>query len=172
MKRKTTILLGLVLLVGVVVWLSQREPETAGPQPGVLPEAAVTPGDRQRENAAQQKDGNQSEQVRAARQRVADAKLALQSAVDARESAEAEMQKAEVEIDELERWVAEIEERGEDPVDYADEGLARLQPAFFAYQDAFDRFELAETMEVEALEELTAANAELSELLAANETEK
>ena len=60
----------------------------------------------------------------------------------------------------------EIEARGEDPADYADEGLERFQPAFYAYQDAFERLELAETMRASARAELDQAEDRLAQLLA------
>lgn len=172
MKRAISVALGLLIVAGIGFWLSQREPAPVGEQQGVVPGAADTSVSDQSDNNEPRTGDSQSEQLRAARQRVADATLAVQAAADARKAAELEMQRAEVEVAELERWVAGIEERGEDPVDYADEGLARLQPAFFAYQDAFDRFELAEAMEAEASEELAAANEELSALLPAHEAQE
>ena len=108
--------------------------------------------------------------VRTARQRVADAEVALQTAIAQRKAAEAQLDAAEREVKELESWIDEIEARGDDPVDYADEGLEKLQPAFFAFQDASQRFELAESMEVTATEELALANAALAAALASYRT--
>jgi Rad3-related DNA helicase len=100
------------------------------------------------------------------RRRVDDLKLALQSVVTERENLEGQLQQAEREVTRLERFVEEIEERGEDPVDYADQGLAMFQPAFDAYQSAFDRLELAESLEQTTAEELAAAERELQRILA------
>jgi hypothetical protein len=102
------------------------------------------------------------------RQRIRDATLALQQAVAARKSAEAELQQTERSVEELESFIETIEARGEDPVDYADEGLAMFQPAFNAYMDAFDRLELAETMEKAAAEELATAEQELERIVTAS----
>ena len=102
------------------------------------------------------------------RQRTRDATLALQQAVAARKIAEAELQQTERSVEELESFIETIEARGEDPVDYADEGLAMFQPAFNAYMDAFHRLELAETMEKVAADELAAAEQDLARIVTAS----
>lgn len=169
---KPVITIALIVLfgVGVGVFLLSNQPGAPmqGDEP---PELADTPASDAPGEAIQSDDA-ESEAVHAARQRVADAELALQTAIAQRKTAEADIQTAEREVEELERWVAEIEARGEDPVDYADEGLEKLQPAFFAYQDAAERLELAEKMEVTATEELALAKAALSAALASSSTEK
>ena len=166
MKQGIAVVLVVALIGGAAWWLLSDEPGMR--QHRDEPSApADSPGASIADEKGRKPGGNEPDEITAARQRVADATLALETAVAQRKSAEADMQAAERELEELERWVADIEERGEDPVDYADEGVARLQPAFFAYEDAFERFELAESMEAEATAELSAANRELSRALAA-----
>ncbi len=158
MKWTKIVLLSLILVGGCLSWWLQRG----------------TPDSTQKyDREAQVQTTVEREVVRitpssidAARQRVEEASLALQSIVAQRKSAEIEMQKAERKVEELERFIEDIEARGEDPVDYADEGLAKFQPAFYAYQQAFDQLELAETMEQAATKELAEAEAQLSQALA------
>ena len=148
-----------LLVVGAGWWMLNDGTETLDRRDD--PEASTsTPGERLLDPGANPGTREASE-ITAARRRIADATLALEEAVAQKKAAEAEMQAAEKELEALEKWVADIEARGEDPVDYADEGLARLQPAFWAYEDALTRFELAEAMEVEASRELEAARSEL-----------
>ncbi len=168
MKRATTIVLALALVGGMAWWLSDDESGT----PERKPEAAVGSSDQRLNSEDSATRGDEPAELQSARQRVADAKLAVQTAITQREAAAADLKTAEREVESLERWVADIEARGEDPVDYADEGLARLQPAFFAYQDAFERYELAEAMEAEATEDLAAAEAKLSKTLSSSGGEK
>lgn len=99
------------------------------------------------------------------RQSIDELTVELKQIVDERSNAEELLRQAERDVASLERFIEEIEERGEDPVDYVDEGLALYQPAFNAYQDAFDKLELAETMEQIATEELAAAENELANIL-------
>ena len=169
MKQVITIALILLLFAGVSVLLLSDVEEAPSPQNN-SPEPPATPADAKPREALPGQNAEPAT-ISAARQRVADAELALQTAVAQREAAEADIQIAEREVEELERWVAEIEARGEDPVDYADEGLEKLQPAFFAYQVAAERLELAEAMEITATEELALANAALSAMLASTGTE-
>jgi len=170
MEKKVGIAVALLLLAGTIWWRQIDEPYTVPPRTDTTwPDTAgVTDEDgRSRESLAT--PSLPSSSIDAARRQVADAELALRAAVAERKAAEAEISKAERDVVELERWIEDIEERGEDPVDYADEGLEKLQPAFFAYQQAFDRFELAETMESAASDELNAAKANLAQVLAASE---
>ena len=169
MKQVFTIALIVLFGAGVGVFLLSNKPG-APPQDDELPELTDAPANVTPEQVVPA-DDTEPEAVRAARQRVADAEFTLETAIAQRKAAEADIQTAEREVEELERWVAEIEARGEDPVDYADEGLEKLQPAFFAYQDAAERLELAEEMEVAATEELALANAALSAMLASTGTE-
>lgn len=172
MQKKVGIAVAL-LLAGIILWRQTDQTHTVPPRADTAwPDTAGATSEdgRQKESAAT--PGLPSSSIDAARRHVADAELALQAAVAERKAAEAEIGKAERDVEELERWIEGIEERGEDPVDYADEGLEKLEPAFFAYQQAFDRFELAETMESAASDELNAAKANLARVLAASEGEK
>ena len=158
MKWTKIILLSLILVVGCLGWWLQRgEPGSTQQYEG----EAQTPATVEPET-----DRTTPSSIDVARQRVEDASLALQSIVAQRKSAELEMQKAESKVEELERFIEDIEARGEDPVDFADEGLAKFQPAFYAYQDAFDQLELAETMEQAAAKELAEAEDRLAQALA------
>ncbi len=166
MKPIAVIALSLLVIGGLGWWLLGGEPATTPQRTDVLLEPSAT--DSQETELAAEKPavGVESASVTAARQRIEDATLALQVVVAERKSAEAELQQAERDVAALERFIEEIEKRGEDPVDYADEGLAKFQPAFYAYQDAFDRLELAETMEQVAAEELAGAGDHLARILA------
>ena len=106
--------------------------------------------------------GVETNEVIKLRQRIGDLKVELKELIAERSSAEALLRRAERDIASLERFIEEIEERGEDPVDYADEGLALFRPASDAYQDASDKLELAATREQTATEELAAAEIELA----------
>ncbi len=169
MKKVITIALILLFFAGVGVLLLSNVSKAPPPQHDTT-ELTAPLLDEKSGEAAPAADSEQAA-LSVARQRVADAELALEMAAAQRKSAEADIAIAEREVEELEQWVAEIEARGEDPVDYADEGLEKLQPAFFAYQDAVQRFELAEAMEITATEELALANAALSAMLASTGTE-
>ena len=171
MKQGIAVVLVLALIAGAGWWILQDKAATEQQRDGATA-PAVSPGAGTADADLRQPGSSESDEVLAARQRIADATLALEAATLQRKAAEVDMQAAERELEELERWIADIEERGEDPVDYAEEGLARLQPAFFAYEDAFERFELAESMEAEAAGELAAANAALSNAIAASGGEK
>ena len=165
MKQGVALLLILTLIAGAGWWVFKDKPAPRQ-QLDDLPAPTAGPGGEQRDSPDRQPGDRQPDAIAAARQRVADAELALETAIAARKAAETDMQAAEQELEKLERWVEEIEKRGDDPVDYADEGLARLQPAFFAYEDAFERFELAESMEAEASADLAAAKDNLNKALA------
>ena len=81
---------------------------------------------------------------------IADLQLALDAAIEMRQAAERKLLDSERDVEELEAYLDEIEARGEDPVDYADEGMEKFQPAFFAWQDAMQELEQAELIEAEA----------------------
>lgn len=160
MQQRVLILLLVAFIAGAGWWFLHDK--SGAPQDHEdSPAAAVSPGNEQLDNNSPAPGSDDSNEIDTARQRIADATLALQAAIAQRKAAEADLQTAEQEVEALERWIAEIEARGEDPVDYADEGLAKLQPAFYAYEDAFDRLELAEAMEAAASSELAAAKATL-----------
>lgn len=167
--KATTVIVVSLLVLGSVVWLLFNDgPSTSTPHSGtaveqpstLLPETEIV-----EEKPALDVE---STSLIEARQRVRNATLALQQAVAARKSAEAELQQTESSVEELESFIEAIEARGEDPVDYADEGLAMFQPAFNAYMDAFDRLELAETMEKAAADELVTAEQDLARIVTAS----
>ena len=168
MKHILAVVVVCALIAGVGWWILSDDPSSPHQRDATSATSAQSTDDKSDPNL----HSGESEEVTTARQRVADATLALETAIAQRESAEADMQAAEQELEKLERWVEEIEARGDDPVDYADEGLARLQPALFAYEDAFERFELAESMEAEANEELAVAKTALSKAVASFSEEK
>ena len=88
----------------------------------------------------------------------------LAAAVAAREQAEANLEQSQVAVAELEKYVEAIEARGEDPADYADEGLAMFQPAFYEYEESFALLKKAESMEQSVREALAEAKDDLADL--------
>lgn len=90
---------------------------------------------------------------------IAELEQALQLATERREQAEQVLDESERDVEQLEAFVAEIRARGEDPADYADEGLEQFQPAFMRYQRAFAVFEEAELVEQAARDALAEARA-------------
>ena len=156
MKAVSGILIIALFVVVLGVWWLSDEPSPQ--ETNVQSELPST--------APEQVTVRESIGIEAARQRVANAKLALQATVVEREKVEAQLAQAERDVTELERFIEEIEARGEDPVDYADEGLEMFQPAFYAYQQAFEQLELVESMHEAAQEEVAAAEQQLAELLA------
>lgn len=158
MNRTKLVSLSMILVVGGVGWWLHTGPPGSTQQDEKEPQVQ-TP-------ARGTNDRVSPSSIDAARQRIEDASSALQSIIAQRKSAEMAMQEAERQVEELERFIEDIEARGEDPADYANEGLARFQPAFYAYQDAFDKLELAETMERAAAEELAEAEDQLARVLA------
>jgi hypothetical protein len=157
-----------LLLIGVASWLllgdePQSTPESASAAaPGPGSAAAVS-----KPTIVDLEPADKPGDVAYLRKRIKNLQSTLRDVVTQRASAEADLQQAERDVTELERFIDEIKARGEDPADYADEGLAMFQPAFYAYQNAFDKLELAEAMEQAAAEELAAAEAELESTLAA-----
>jgi hypothetical protein len=144
----------------ILLWLipagTDREaPVESSPEPSAPPA---------REQAPAPRDETPGEALAAARQKVRDLELALGAAVEERKRAETLMEQSEQDVEELERFIERIEERGEDPVDYADEGLQMFQPAFYAYQEALSRLEQAEASEAALREELAAAESRLAVL--------
>ena len=97
------------------------------------------------------------DRLTSARQAVRDLELALGAAVEERKRAEALLEQSEQEVEDLERFIERIEERGEDPADYAEEGLQMFRPAFYGYREAFSRLEQAEASEAALREELASA---------------
>ncbi|MFK8054267.1 MAG: hypothetical protein AB8F65_14965 [Woeseiaceae bacterium] len=97
-----------------------------------------------------------------------DLKLASAAARNMRELAEVELEKTEASLAELEQYVADIEARGEDPADFAEEGLERFQPAFYAYEERMAVLEQAEQMEAAVSDELRDAERRLAMLKSTN----
>ena len=166
LKQAAIIALSLLVVGGAAWLLLNGGTSTTQQKPGAPPGQINTPLPDTPVAAETSPPETVSESVFEAHQRIRDAKLALQSAAGESKKAEAQLQQAERDVEELERFVDDIEARGEDPTDYADEGLAKFQPAFYAYQDAFDRLELAESMEQVATKELADAENHLTRILA------
>lgn len=158
-RWKLLLLLAAILLV---LWLyptgtGRETPVETAPPPAAAPAAApssVGPGEAPR--AAQE--------LATAQQAVRDLELALGAAVEERKRAEALLEQSEQDVEALERFIEQIEERGDNPADYAEEGLERFQPAFYAYQEAFSRLEQAEASEAALREELSIAEERLRAL--------
>ncbi|MEO0346069.1 MAG: hypothetical protein AAF229_07395 [Pseudomonadota bacterium] len=143
--------LGLVLAAGVAaIWASRAPavaPVTEGPS---APEAAAATREPQPREAPAADGPTYS---------IAELEQSLQLAIERREEAERVLDDSERDVEKLEAFVAEIRARGEDPADYADEGLEQFQPAFMRYQRAFAVFEEAELVEQAAREALAEARA-------------
>ena len=162
-------LLSLLLLAGVGAWWLNS---TSSPQQmDAQSELSSTTSQAAESDSANQTRADVSTKIGAAQQRVADAKLALQAVEAERQNVEALLEQAERDVTELERFVDDIEARGEDPADYADEGLEIFQPAFYAYQDAIDQLDLVDSMHKAAQDEVVAAEKQLAETLAESEDE-
>lgn len=155
-----------LVLVGASSWfLAVREPaskaQNAGlqaPSPPFIPSAA----ELSRKDA---KLGAEPRKVIVLLQRVDQLQDALKTVVADRSSAEEQLRQAERDVAALERYIEEIEERGEDPVDHAEEGLAMFQPAFTAYQEAIEKLELATSVEQTLTAELIATERKVATIL-------
>ncbi len=152
-------LLLLLAAILIALWLyptdtGREAPVETQPPPPAAP--AGTPA-----SAAQAEAPPTAQEPATVEQTVRDLELALGAAVEERKRAEALLEQSEQDVEDLERFIEQIEERGEDPADYADEGLELFQPAFYAYQDAFSRLEQAQASEAALREELAAAEARL-----------
>ncbi len=106
----------------------------------------------------------EAESIESMKALIADLEASLEAAIEVREAAEAELDMSETDVAELEKFVDEIEARGDDPVDYADEGLEKFQPAFYRYQEAFAVFEQAELLEQGTRDALNDARRKLAAL--------
>ncbi|MEO1595576.1 MAG: hypothetical protein AAFS02_10075 [Pseudomonadota bacterium] len=146
-------LLGLALAAAIVALWASRQPaqDTAQapvsslePAPGLLPAGDAAPAE-----AA----------VTGTSQRVADLEQALQLAIERRQRAEQQLEASEKDVERLEAFVDDIVARGEDPADYAEEGLKQFQPAFMRYEQAFASLEEAELVEQAARDALAEARA-------------
>lgn len=160
-------ILFILLLAGLGAWWLNGQSSsqfTDAPPELSSPTSQVTESDTATQTKAQVLTS-----IETARQRVADAKLALQAVVAERENVEAQLEQAERDVTDLERFIEEIEARGEDPADHADEGLELFQPAFYAYQDAMDKLDLVDSMHKAAEDEVAAAEKRLADILAESE---
>ena len=152
-----------VLIIGASGWLMlNREPASSADATSFKPAASSTTANLGGQDSTPDFEASQ---VIKLRQRIDDLTVELEAVVDKRSSAEAMLQRAERDVAALERFIEEIEERGDDPVDYADEGLAMYRPAFDAYQEAADKLELAENKEQSTTKALAAAERELATML-------
>lgn len=149
--------LGLVLAVGVVAIWASRARTVAPPQERapLAVEDSETGGDESVDDAA----STATDTASGATYSIAELEQSLQLAIERREQAELVLDESERDVERLEAFVAEIRARGEDPADYADEGLEQFQPAFMRYQRAFAVFEEAELVEQAAREALAEARA-------------
>jgi len=155
-------LLLLLAAILIALWLYPTDTGREAPVETAPPSAAApggTPAGAERREAPQT-----AQELATARQTLRDLELALGAAVEERKRAEALLEQSEQDVEDLERFIEQIEERGEDPADYADEGLEMFQPAFYAYQEAFSRLEQAEASEAALREELAAAEARVEAL--------
>lgn len=143
--------LGLVLAAGVVaIWASRA--------PSVAPVAEPPPA-TEAPAATQEVEPRAAPAADGTAYSIAELEQSLQLAIERREEAERVLDESERDVEKLEAFVAEIRARGEDPADYADEGLEQFQPAFMRYQNAFAVFEEAELVEQAAREALAEARA-------------
>ncbi len=162
-------LLLLALLALALLLPSGTEHEAPTPEERPAPEIMPTPspgaGDAT-ESGGDPRSGGDGEATgdrpAALRQAIADLELALTAAVEERKRAEAALEQSEQDVVELERFIEEIEERGEDPADYADEGLEKFRPAYIAFEEASSRLEQAEESEAAIRAELAAAEERLA----------
>lgn len=93
---------------------------------------------------------------------IAELENSLTISTEVRQLAAAELEKTEVALEELEQYVEDIEARGEDPSDFADEGLEKFQPAFYQYEERLAVLEQAEQMEQAVAEALQEARDKLA----------
>lgn len=171
-RHRWKLLLFLAALA-IVLWLFPRSTDREPPAdlPADLPmEQPAAPADASPSASARDAEAA-VDRLASARQAVRDLELALGAAVEERKRAEALLEQSEQAVEDLERFIERIEERGEDPADYAEEGLEMFQPAFYAYQEAFSRLEQAEASEAALREELAGAEARLAAILAAKKEE-
>ncbi|MEL7451650.1 MAG: hypothetical protein AAFN78_20750 [Pseudomonadota bacterium] len=143
--------LGLVLAAGMVaIWASRAPSEAPASLGPAAPETATTTREPEpREVTAA--DGTTYS--------IAELEQSLQLAIERRKEAERVLDESERDVEKLEAFVAEIRARGEDPADYAEEGLEQFQPAFMRYENAYAMFEEAELVEQAAREALAEARA-------------
>ncbi|MEN7341296.1 MAG: hypothetical protein AAAFM81_00080 [Pseudomonadota bacterium] len=141
MRQRVIGLTGLIATAVIIIIAVRQSPN------GASSEAPTPPADSPNSVALLAGDGDDSVP---ATSDLDDLESALAAAIEMREAAERKLEESERDVEALEAYLDEIEARGEDPVDYADEGIEKFQPAFFAWQDAMQEFEQAEIMEAEA----------------------
>ncbi len=74
------------------------------------------------------------------------AQLGLRAALIEQREAQEQLKSAEQALARLEEFVTDLERRGEDPADYAEEGLDQFRPAYSNFENARQRLELAESI--------------------------
>ncbi|MEM7277530.1 MAG: hypothetical protein AAF385_05335 [Pseudomonadota bacterium] len=72
--------------------------------------------------------------------------LGLRAALIEKRDALEQFEAAEQALAQLEEYVSALEKRGEDPADYAEEGLEQFRPAYSDFENAQQRLELAESI--------------------------
>ena len=140
MKAIVVIAAAVLLAVCLWIWSSGSQVEQAPVVTDSVPDSALA-------EPSAAGDGQSASPDVDARQRVADLEGALALATERREEAERALDALESEVEELEAFIADIEARGEDPADYAEEGLQLFQPSFFKYQDGLIALEAAQELE-------------------------
>lgn len=149
-QNRTAWLAGLTLAIFIVIFWGNRAPRPA--------ETPTEPSDATTDVASQAPDVSNAEAASPVSD-IAALEQALQIAVEWREQAEQQLDASERDVERLEAFVEEIRARGEDPADFADEGLEQFQPAFLRYEQAFAAFEEAERVEQLARARLAEARA-------------
>ncbi|MEM7764901.1 MAG: hypothetical protein AAF290_12620 [Pseudomonadota bacterium] len=158
MTTKISVVALLLVTLAAIAWQVNREPtEPRSPSAATEQAPAATNPNPNPKPLSAENDASTSAPADTVDMSVDQLELALAAAIEMREQAEAALADSEQAVEELEAYVAEIEARGEDPADYAEEGMKRFQPAFFAYQDAISELEQAELIESEARKALAAA---------------
>lgn len=88
---------------------------------------------------------------------IADAKIALEQAHEAVQTAQDEYDRIELEVDGMNVYIADMEARGESPLEHQDEIMDRFQPVLAEYLDAEVRMEEALKAYEQATAKLAAA---------------
>ncbi len=83
--------------------------------------------------------------------------LGLRAALIEKRDALEQFEAAEQALAQLEEYVSDLERRGEDPADYAEEGLEQFRPAYSNFENAQQRLQLAEAIIEDLRPQLSAA---------------
>lgn len=163
MKLLAIVIIAL-LLAGVTFWVLSPEesPSLRKQSDSAEAEAVIDPVTAEPVLSNSSID-RQSKEVAVLRQRIQSLEQQLREVGSKRRSAEAALVQAEYDVAELERYLEVIKTRGEEPSDYADEGVERFLPAFEAYQNAYEEREAAMARERTLTEELTIAKQALAD---------